>query len=261
MRMDNEKVNKLKLPMIQYLLILLGVIVAPILGRGLAPLFDWCSLTWSGPAELRGLFAELFTVFFWVTGSLVWRFVVKRKKAATLEIQEEVSELEQEVALADATPLQGKKKETEILPLKNVGILFLITIACLALVTLQIGFHVKPFYDLGEKMTFSKLVNKGGELGQNVFRCMLIYLALKTAFTLCEGFFEGAELDEKKKTLFVWLATDGLALLIGIGDVLISGHSLAWTYLVFYVAFTAIFYFTKKNFSKSYFLFLFIYIF
>jgi hypothetical protein len=258
MQINRENLKKSRGWILKYILIVVAVIAAPLIGKGIAPLFDHVALTWGGKAELRGLFAELTTTLIWLVGMIVV-FLVEKKRKSTQETAEPIVLEEVAVTEAKQFPKKKKKEKTPILPLQNVGAIFLIVVTCLVLVTLQIGFNVKPFYDLGEKMTFSDLVNKIGELCQNFVRAAMIVTALHCAYRFFEILFENA--GEKYREWMLWLGTGFFVLCIGIIDVLISGHALAWTYLFFYAAFTAIFYFTKKHFIKSYLLILFIYIF
>lgn len=261
MQINKETIKKGRGWIVKYLLIVVAVIAAPLIGKGIAPLFDEVSLKWGGKAELRGLFAELTTAIIWLTGMLVTMKVFTVIERRAVKENQEETLVEEEVAATEVVefPQKKKKEQQPLLPLQNIGALFLIAVVCIVLVTVQIGLNVKPFYDLGEKMTLSDLVNKCGELGQNLIRAVMIVATLHCAYHLFELLFENAE--DKRKELLIWLGVGVCSLLIGVIDVLISANPLAWTYLFFYVAFAAIFYFTKRNHKKSYLLILFIYIF
>jgi hypothetical protein len=61
MQINRENLKKSRGWILKYILIVVAVIAAPLIGKGIAPLFDHVALTWGGKAELRGLFAELTT--------------------------------------------------------------------------------------------------------------------------------------------------------------------------------------------------------
>ena len=78
MQINSETIKKNRGWIIKYLLIVMGAVAAPLIGKGIAPLFDWVTLTWSGKAELRGLFAELTTALLWLLGIIITRKVFKK---------------------------------------------------------------------------------------------------------------------------------------------------------------------------------------
>jgi hypothetical protein len=228
-----------------YAICLALVIVTPFLAKPLAACFDWCYLKWTSPGSLRFFFQELFTVLFWLA-EITALFLLKGKINPT-------AQSEKELAIADA-----QTQEKRILPLKNVGILLLITSVCILIISAQIGFKVKPFYDIGEKVTGYELLDKIAIIAKNAVKCMWILLLLKISDSMANEVLSKANgLSEKAKTWGVYLFTGVLLFIFGVYDVLASANPFALTYLAFYIAFTAIYYLTKKSGAKTILLILF----
>lgn len=267
MQRDNCSKAKIKENIIYYVLIFLAVVATPILATPIARLFDWASLSWSQQGELRPFFVELFTAVFWLLEWLGFIYIRKRfmqKQAAAVDVNEE-GIIEQEAAIADINQDKKTKKAKRapkpLLPRKNVAILFLITVACIIVVTLQIGFTVKPFYELGDKTTYTKMVIKGGEVLRNVIKSIWIVSILKTAVSMMEELSVTDKLPKKYAPLIKWIGVCLLAIGFGVFEMFVFGNSFFWTYILFYVAFTAIYFFTEYSPIKSYLLICFIYIF
>ena len=261
---------------VRYAAIILMLVVTPLLARPMAVLFDWAVLDWSREGTLREFWVEFFTAVFWLLEwaafLLLEHFVVKKYRAQG-ETVEEVSEtaetaVEAEAALTELAQTEKKKRKfsftwtkRDILPSLNVAILFAIAAACILLVTLQIGFYVKPFWELGNKATKSSLIIKCGEIARNLVKCIWIVAALKTSLRIAEELFENIQVEETLKKWLIWLGVGVLCLLLGVCDLLVFTNAFWWTYLLFYVAFTAIYFFTEQAPIKSFLLILFIYIF
>ena len=243
---ENEMIRNITKDVIAYAVCLVLVVVTPFLAKPLAVCFDWCYLEWTSPGSLRFFFGELFTVLFWIA-EIVALFLLKGKINPTAQ---------KELAATNAT-----KTEKTILPLKNVGILLLITSVCILIISAQIGFKVKLAYELGEKMTLSQLVGAGGTLAKNIVKCGWILAAIRLSLRIFEKVFNDLEVDDKRKQLYQWLCVAATALVFGIVDVIVYQNPFAWTYLLFYLAFVAVYYFTEKNLIKSYLLIFFIYVF
>ena len=262
-----------------YVCILAAAVVTPFLAALVAPLFDWCVLDWSENGQLRGFFTELFTAIFWVLEMIGGYFVFRRfgKDVETAAVGEGTVA---DTSAEDAEKVEQKSKEKQgiwrrvkasfdkmmanrapLLPMKNVGILLGITVFCILLVTLQIGLQVKPFYELGEKVTFSQIVDKGGEWIKNGVKCVWILLVLRLGLRFFSELSVWETLDEKRRAWLQWLGTGVLLLVFGAVDVIMAANEFTLVYLVFYVAFTAVYYFTKQSVVKSFLLILFIYFF
>ena len=259
----------------RYVAIVLMMVVTPLLARPVAVLFDWAVLAWSKEGTLREFWVEFFTAVFWLlewAAFLLFEYFVLRKHRATSKKAEEVSqtpvsEVEAEAAVAEGDKPKKKWKlpfqwtKRAILPSLNVAILFAIAAACILLVTLQIGFSVKPFWELGNKATKSSLIIKCGEVARNMIKCIWIVAILKTSLRLSEEIFNNFKLEDTVKKWLVWLGVGALVLIFGVCDILLFANAFWWTYLLFYAAFTAIYFFTEQAPIKSFLLILFIYIF
>ena len=279
----------------RYALYFLAVVLTPLIATPIAKLFDWCVLDWSSPGQLRGFFTDLFTAILWLNELVVILIVehfAKRsfeKKMGETGIRElqsdelsveplpQETEVEAEVAATEAeTMFKGEEKTLlkkeklsqrvnswwkpkPMLPLRNVGILFLITAACILLISVQIDFQVKPFYDLGDKTTYSEIVNMLGFLVMNLFKCIWIVMIIQSALGIWQALMEYCNVAHVK--FIKWIGTGAMVLLFGLYDVFTSANPFAWTYIIFYVAFTAIYYFQQRSNVKSYLLIFFLYIF
>ncbi len=145
------------------------------------------------------------------------------------------------------------------LPWKNVGALLLIVAACILLISGQIGFQVKPFYELGDKMTRSDILNKSGEIVANLVKCVWLVMMLRAALGVWQSLLEFWDISHVR--YLKWVGAGAMLVAFGIYDVCATGNPFAWTYLAFYAAFTAIYYFSERNAVKSYLLIAFLYIF
>ena len=277
--------KKLMGNIIRYVLVFLAVILTPLLAKPIAKLFDFVELAWSNEGLLRPFFVELFTAIFWLLEWIGFFFLDKYLKKRFAQKQENSnSEMEtmatdesvKEAAFADADvgvdaneataqKQKGKKaplfKQTPLLPMKNVAILFLIAAACIVVVTLQIGFKVKPFYELGDKTTYTKMLIKGGEVIRNLVKGIWIVSIMKTALSIMEELPFMAKVQEKTAPWIKWLGVCVLAVAFGIFEIFVFANPFVWTYILFYVAFTAVYFFTEQAPVKSYLLICFIYIF
>ena len=245
--------------LLRYVLYFLLVAVTPFLAKPMATLFDWVSY-----GQLRVFFTELFTAIFWllefVALILIENAVRKKFTPQTEEVTEEITEEPQ------GEQLSKKKKKTkrvkvEVPPLAiwRVGVLTAIAAVCILVISAQIRFEVKPFYDIGEKVTGYQLLDKIGAIVRNAVKCVWITLLLKAAYAMSEELLPF--LKAQDKPWLGWLLAGAMLMLFGVYDVLVWRKPFAVTYLLFYVAFTAVYYFTEKRDAKTYLLILFIYIF
>ena len=248
--------------LIRYGVYFLLAVVTPFVAMLIAPFFDRFVIEWSQKGELREFYVQLFTCIFWglefLTGFLIGRklkakgIIVGREQLFPVKTEEQ--ELEKEVAAADA-----KERSAKFLPMRNVIFLFLIVTACVLLISVQIDFQVKPFYDIGEKVSINGLLIKCSVIVGNVVKCIWITLLLKAGYGLMEAFVSA--LNKENLKWLVWVGVGFLLLGFGVYDVLMSANPFAWTYLLFYVAFTAVYYFAERNNVKAFLLIFFIYIF
>ncbi len=247
---------------IRFVVYFMAVALTPFLGRLCAPVFDWVAYSF-----LRGLFVEIFTVLFWLAESIGFHYLGKYLRKKGVIASEPLPETVEE----EAETGKKKKKKREAkppMPLKNLWILTGICAVLVFAISAIIGFKVKPFYDLGEKITGYDLWNAVGVIGRNAFKCMWVLAMLRAAKRMADEIVR-TSLSEDKQSLS-WFIGGAILLLFGIFDIFTSVVSypmkleswlLAVAYFVCYIAFPAVYYFAEENQAKAYFLIVFIYLF
>ena len=249
---------------IVYGLVFLAVAITPLIAAQAAKLLDFAVLEWWQHGQLRVFYTEVLTAVFWIAEMVGFHCLVKHlKKRQTNDTQDESSSrLSEEIAITKSEKKEKKHMPKEpLLPLKNVLALFGVCAVCVLLLSAQIGFQVKIFYDLGERVVLSEIIDFGGLVVKNIVKCVWIVVLIKVSFTMMEAALKNAAISEKAKLCLVWTGVLALVLLFGVYDVLYSANPFAWTYLFFYVAFTVMYVLTKRNFIKSYLLIFFVYLF
>lgn len=292
---------KFRYNLLRVIIIFLCVIVTPIFVHPLGRLFDgvgYGQLTDFARELLVCLFWALELIGMVIFDSVRYKKAVEKgllKSGAELEreaiLQEAaVSESGEEVTLSEEKPAQEapvltkaekraarksrlkdafkKLKELKILqaavlPWKTVGLITLICVACVTLITLQIGLQVKPFYDIGEKVTGYELMTKLAILLRNFVKCFFILWLLHLTNAMSEEICY--RLRDKVtgfwKTALPYLVTGALMLVFGVYDALVYNQEFWWTYLLFYCAITAVYFLTDKHPIKTFLLMIFIYFF
>lgn len=270
--MEEKKLLKSKIRdnAIVYGLIFLAVIFTPFLAGQIAKIFDFAVLEWWKHGQLRVFYTEVITALLWV-GEMVgfhyfakfWRKKQAAKKAqAENAVETEQTQAEREAAIAAAeTHKKPKKEKTPLLPLTNMIALFALCAACILLLSAQIGFQVKVFYDLGERVVLSEIIDFGGITAKNIVKCVWIVLLLKSSLAITESACEFSVMKDSAKKWAAWVLAGALLLVFGVYDVVSSQNKFAWTYLAFYAAFTAIYFLTNRAPVKSYLLIFFLYLF
>lgn len=221
-------------------------------------------------------YVEVCTAVLWIFEFLaivITEKVIKKrakKKAIAAKEQAEYSTEAVESAGAGAVAEESEKDSAEKkkprsvskpLPLKNVGILTAICLVCVLVISAQIGFKVKPFYDIGEKITSGyDLLNKLGVLITNIVKCLWILMFVKAGVAISEEMFSFMK-DGKGKQWTIGLIATAFVMAFGVYDVIASANPFAITYLAFYALFTLLYYLTNKSAVKTCLLILFIYIF
>ncbi len=232
----------------------LAVALTPLLGSLTAHIWDWLAYGYLHP-----LFTRIHTAFLWLFETLLFFLVgwlLRRKKLI---------------------PEKPKEKQSWApLPRKNLFILTSMAAGSVLMVSAIISFRVKPFYDLGEKVTGYEIWNAVGGIGLNVFRCMWIMAMLvhcaRMANILVESYAAPNEEGgaEQNKPRLKLLITAAILMLFGIFDIFTSvvsyplgvrGVLVALTYVLFYALFPIIYHYTKRNVGKAYLVIMFIYIF
>ncbi len=255
--MQKKFSQRLKENIIRYAIYFAAVVVVPFI----TPVFKLVfKRVYYG--YLQNMIADTFTVIFWCIGFIVIALLARKKKKKERDALQHSN-----VVIHPETELkteEGKRKGVPPLPWKNVGVLTAISIFCVFFVSMQIGWEVKPFYDIGEKvMGMTEMLGKFAMLGKNCVKVVWIVLILKCSYEIAdEVFFHLPE--SGKKTWSIWGGIGALMGLFGLYDVLISGMTTAMTFtylLVIYPAIVAIYYFAQRRGVKAGLLILLVYIF
>lgn len=274
---------------------LLAFFLTPLLAIPLGKLFDPVTLSdWWKSGALRGFYTGLITGFLWL-GEFIGLFFLdkflqkkfnvqidpeKPKKAKKGEVTEtaaapktEQPEQEQEAAATtaahDTETCEHCGKKTKRWTERTDGLLgwdrmiaiFAICVACVLIISAQIGFQVKVFYELGEKATLIEIINFSGGAGKNIAKCGWIVLLIKCLFGIFEGLFNRPNVKPQAQKILAYVCVTLAMVAFGLYDVLSSQNPFVWTYLLFYAAFVAIYALIKRAPIKSYLLILFIYFF
>ena len=223
-------------------------LIAPFISKPFSALFDFV-----GYGQWIGFFYETATVLLWlfcIGGIAIADSTVAKKKRKLMIEQTEMSE-------KDLLPV---KKEKVLLPRINVWLLSLIAIFCVLAISTQIGFQVKPFYDIGEKNAAPQIWEKVMIIARNIIKCVWIIYFLNASLKMSAEIFKGVT-DEGAKECLTWIIAGFFLMIFGLYDVVSSGQELKITYLIFYALFPVVHYFTRKSNVKSWLIIAFIYIF
>lgn len=223
-----EKNNKY-LDLIVYVIGFVLIIITPFFARLISPLFDW-----AGYGAMRKFFNELFTSIIWFVEILILAIVYKKKFKQNIVMNPEV--------------------KGEELPYKRMAVITAIVVVCILVISAQIGFQVKPFYDLGEKFNGYDLINNVGIFVRNVIKCMWIVIMAKAMQSFCEQLIG----SKNSKIPFAGIV---LMLTVGIYDIITGVNNLAVTYLLLYAVYGWLYLLTNKNMIKTYLLVVFIFLF
>lgn len=279
MEMEFSKQRLLK-NILRYAAYFLAVALTPLLfgtSSWIVKLFDF-----AGYSRLRPFFKELFTSIFWVVEMFCFYFIVKKyypkkerssalalltfKKKRADEAAEKAVETENEGGMSATnveTPRKMRWGNAPLLPLKNVIALTALVAACILVLSAQIDFWVKPFYDIGEKVQGYDMFNRVSVIARNVVKCVWIVWILdasrEIAFEIC---MLGKNEAERHGIFFGAFAA--FFCLFALYDVLTAGMTLGigvTYFILFYPAFVAVDVLTRHSAVKSYILIMLIYIF
>lgn len=225
MKTKNDKYLNLAL----YLISFLAIILTPFAAGLISPLFDW-----AGYGALRGFFDELFTSILWIVEILLIAIIYKVK--------------------FDSKIWYNDKGKGQILPVKRVLIISGIVVACILIISAQIGFQVKPFYDLGEKFNGYQLMTNVGIFLRNTVKCIWIVIMIKAV----QDFLEQILGTGRFQYVYAGLV---MVLTVGIYDIVMGMNNLAITYLFLYLIYGIIYLLTDRHTIKSFLLILLIYLF
>lgn len=212
-----------------YIMAFLFMVLSPFVARLISPLFDYV-----GYGAMRIFFDELFTSLIWLVEIVIMAVIYQKRMKYNI--------------------LSNPDTKGQELPMKRIVLIGCVVAACILLISAQIGFQVKPFYDLGEKFNGYELSNNLGIFIRNIVKCIWIVIMTKAA----QGFVE--ECANKGKMLFP-VAGVILMATLGVYDLITGMNNLSVTYFLLYVVYGEIYLLTERSMSKSYLLILFIFLF
>jgi hypothetical protein len=187
-----------------------------------------------GYGAMREFFDELFTAIIWLLGIVCMTIVYSKKLNYNI--------------------ISNKEARGYELPMKRVVFIGAVVAVCIVIISAQIGFQVKPFYDLGEKFNGYELMNNIGIFIRNIVKCIWIIIMIKAANSLVEN------ITGKEKITYPVVGII-LMLTLGIYDLVTGMNNLSVTYFFLYLVYGWIYVLTEKSMLKSYLLILFIFMF
>lgn len=215
-----------------FILLILGRMIA----QWISPCFD--SLNYG---QMTPFFMEVLTCLIWAAAMIAIAFVFWKKYGVTLL----------------SNPLtRGQELEN-----RNLAIVILIIMASIFIISAQIGYQVKPFYDMGVKFTGYQLMENVGGILRNIIKCIWIVFLMSCAQNVGESFAEKKWNSEKGKML-KYIPWGGIAVMLTIGvyDWVCGMTTLKVTYFCMNLVFGMIYLLTHKSISKTYICVLLIYI-
>lgn len=205
---------------------IVAILFTPFIARIFSPLFNWV-----GYGSLLVFWDEVFTSVFWFAEIAILKILYKKR--------------------FDKNIISNPETKGQELPIKRVFIITGIVIACILIISAQIGFQVKPFYDLGKKFNGYELLVNCGVFLVNIIKCMWITIMLKAVQEVFE------EIVGKGK-IFIPFAGLILLLTLGIYDIITHAYNLPETYLVLYAVYGLLYLLTDRHMVKTYLLIMFI---
>ena len=226
-----------------------------------------------GYGQMRPCIQNVFIMLFWSMEMAAFYITDKRKiwrkRREVYESCQSVENTEQSqndggrVALKEKSAFIFQKEKAPLLPMRNVVMLLALVAACILIMSAQIDFHVKPFYDLGNNVQGYDLFNRMSNVTLNIVKSVWIVWILHASREIALEISALAKKETDKRAVFLGVYM-GLFLLFALYDVLTSGVSLSVgvTYFVlFYPCFVLVDALTKGQTAKSYILIMLIYIF
>ena len=124
---------------------LLAIFLTPLIAKPLGRLFDPVVSDWWQHGQLRVFYTELVTAFLWLGEIIGFYFLDKHlQKKYNLQIDGVKEDTAKESGEKE-DGAQSQKGKTALLPMPNVIAVFLLSAACVLLISAQIGFEVKVF--------------------------------------------------------------------------------------------------------------------
>lgn len=221
--------NIRKYNVVIYIISLLAIIFSKYAVKPFVPMLDF-----AGYGAMRPFFESLLTCILWVIEIVVMCNVFKKKLNISI--------------------ISNKETKGQELPVKRIFIIAAVMVACIVVISAQIGFQVKPFYDLGEKFNGYELTNNAGVFLRNIVKCVWIVIMIKAAQEFVE------DIRGKGRSINIY-AGIVLMLTLGVYDLIAGNNNLDITYFVLNVVYGWIYLLTDRSMLKSYLLIMFIYLF
>lgn len=217
------------LDLILYIIGFAAIIGTPFLARLVSPLFEWV-----GYGSCIPFFDELFTSIFWLAEIIIIAILYSKKFGKKITFD--------------------KSKRGEELPIRRVFLISAVVIVCILIISVQIEFQVKPFYDLGEKFNGYELLNNIGIFVRNIVKCVWLVIMARAAQDFVEKLLGKGQLKLPVAGII-------LALTVGLYDILLGMNNLPITYFLLYFVYGWIYILTDRSFIKTYLLVMFIFLF
>ena len=223
-----------------------------------------------GYGQMRPTIQNTFIMLAWGAEMAAFYITEKRKvwreRRAVYEACQNMENIENDGtrdALKEKNAFIFKKEKTPLLPMRNVVMLLGLVAACILIMSTQIDFHVKPFYDLGSNVQGYDLFNRISVICLNIVKCIWVVWLLHASKDVALEISAAKTRETDKRAIFLGVSM-GLFLLLAIHDIAMSGMglSLGVTYFVlFYPCFALVDALTRGQTTKSYILIMLIYIF
>lgn len=212
-----------------YILAFMLIIITPFIAGIISPVFDYISY-----GQMRTYFTGLITSIMWTLELVIITIFCKKKWNIMI--------------------LLNPKTKGKELSNKQMIILTVISIVSILFISWQIGFQVKPFYDLGNKISGYEVMGNVGQLFKNSIKCGWMVLMIRCAQKFCE------EILGKGKR-FIPYGGAVLMLTVGIYDLCMGLTTLPITYFLLNLVFGYIYLLTDRSVIKTYLFVLLIYFF
>ena len=207
---------------ISVILMIVGKIIASLA----APLFEQINY-----GQLVECLVNVLNCVIWIVSILCLMLFVRKKTGISI--------------------LSNPKTRKQQLDNKNLIALFVIVSISILVISAQIGFQVKPFYDLGMKFTGNELLEHVSVWLLSSVKCVWMVILMKASQAYGERF---------SKNKYIPWGGIGLLLTVGILDLVFVPTTLKFTYFLLNIVFGYGYKLTNQSVAKTYICILLIYI-
>ncbi|MBQ5445125.1 MAG: hypothetical protein IIT48_00410 [Lachnospiraceae bacterium] len=140
------------------------------------------------------------------------------------------------------------------LPFKRLLTITIIVSACIVIISAQINFKVKPFYDLGDKFNGYQLYYHLGVFLRNIIKSIWIVILIKAITEFVET------VRNRKYNIYPFA---GIILMgtLGVADMVFKVNNLSVSFLLLYIVYGWLYLLTERNYLKTVLLVMFLIIF